>query len=362
MSRLLILIIALIVYGSLYPWRLRDPGPFGPFEVLLQSRSGPILLGDILVNVAIYIPIGACAYLVFRRSLLKPLLLGITLSAAIELIQVYQVSRKPSVYDLLANGVGTILGIAVGSMFAATSNRLRAAHAGALVILGCWVAYLCYPFVLTTSSLAAKSGAFLRSNPFTLIPFISAFASWFAAGLLFSEAGFRDVRRWLIASLAFIPAQLFLIGRQPQLAQAIGAFAGVAAFLSMSSIRTRLASVALLAALFVRGCAPFHFQPVASRFLWIPFAGSLGADWQSATLTLLEKLFYYSVTIWSARAAGFPLRIAATLVAAVLLAIEILQMYLPGRSPEITDPILALLIGFGLQSFKRTSNPSGTSA
>ncbi|HYI97897.1 MAG TPA: VanZ family protein [Bryobacteraceae bacterium] len=260
------MIVALIVYGSLYPWRLRDPGPKGPLEILLQSRSGPFLLGDILVNIAIYIPIGGCAYLAFRRSVLKPVLLGVALSATIELIQVYQVSRRPSIYDLLANGVGTMLGVAVGSMFAATSNRLRAAHAGALVILGCWIAYLCYPYVFDPSSLAAKSGAFLRSNPVALIPLVSAFASWFAAGLLFSEAGFRDVRRWLIASLAFIPLQLFLVGRQPKSAQAIGAFAGVATFLSMNAIRTRLAPLALLAALFVRGCAPFHFQPVAGRF------------------------------------------------------------------------------------------------
>jgi VanZ family protein len=361
----------LIVYGSLYPWRFREPpGSLGPIEILLRSRSGLIYLHDFFVNIALYIPLGACAYLTLKRpsrklrSLVMPVLLGIALSTTLELIQVYEASRKSSIYDVMANTIGSVIGVVAGSMFAATSKRLRATHAGSLAILGCWVAYLCFPFVFVFEPrlLAAKFSVLLRSGSFALIPVVSALASWYAAGLLFMEAGFRNPKRWLIASLALIPLKLFVVGRQPLIWQWIGAVAGVALFSALGPSRPGWAPAALLVALFIRGLAPFHFQPAASGFGWIPFVGTLDSDWQSATLTLLEKLFYYSATIWSLRAAGFRLPSATALVAAALLAIELFQRHLPGRSPEITDPILALLIGFGLESFKRTSSPSGTSA
>ena len=371
LSRLLLLIVALIVYGSLYPWRLRAPTQTGgPFGILLRSLSDPIYGRDLLLNVALYVPFGAGAYLAFRRpsrklySFVMPVLMGLALSTTIELIQVYEATRRSSLYDVIANGLGTASGVMVGSMFVRMSSRLRAAHAGALAILGCWIAYLCFPFLFVFESrlLAMKLNVLLRSDWFTLIPLVSAFASWFAAGLLFTEAGFRRPKRWLAASLIFLPGQLFLFERQPLISQSIGAVAGVAVFLSMDKARRGWAAVALVPALIVRGLAPFHFQTAASSFGWIPFVATLGADWHSAMLTLLEKLFYYSATIWSLRAAGFSAHSAAALVAAALLGIELLQMYVPGRSPEITDPILALLIGYGLESFKRTSSPSGTSA
>jgi hypothetical protein len=46
----------------------------------------------------------------------------------------------------------------------------------------------------------------------------------------------------------------------------------------------------------------------------------------------------------------------------LLLGIEIAQTMLPGRTPDMTDPVLAVLMGIAIDAFRRTSSPSGTSA
>ena len=47
------------------------------------------------------------------------------------------------------------------------------------------------------------------------------------------------------------------------------------------------------------------------------------------------------------------MRNATMLVALVLAAIEAAQRYLPGRTPEVTDPIMAILLGLGLWAIAR---------
>ena len=65
MIRILLVVIAMVAYGSLYPWQYR-PSPPGltPVDVLLHSwpaRIGPDDFADILVNLLIYIPVGLFA-------------------------------------------------------------------------------------------------------------------------------------------------------------------------------------------------------------------------------------------------------------------------------------------------------------
>ena len=69
---ILIAIVVLIVYGSLYPWafevrHLSD----SPLYILFHSWDGNVrdrrFLFDVAVNIAIYVPLGATAYLASRR-------------------------------------------------------------------------------------------------------------------------------------------------------------------------------------------------------------------------------------------------------------------------------------------------------
>ena len=80
----------------------------------------------------------------------------------------------------------------------------------------------------------------------------------------------------------------------------------------------------------------------------VSFGASLASTWQTGIQVLIAKAFYYATAIWLLRAGGMRIHRATLLVALVLAAVEAAQTYLPGRTPEITDPILAILLGLAL--------------
>jgi hypothetical protein len=135
----------------------------------------------------------------------------------------------------------------------------------------------------------------------------------------------------------------------------LGAIAGFLLFALRPQAKsiTKTEAWAFFAILVFRGLAPFRFVPASAPFAWTPFAGVLQMDWQSATLVLLGKIFYYASAIWLLRAAGLRPLHATGIVALMLAAIEIAQIHLPGRTPETTDPLLAILTGLILLSLSR---------
>lgn len=90
--------------------------PRGAFEAL-WSRTEYVTAGDIFFNVLLFMPLGFFA-LPAERSLRRggrfyALLVGVGLSASIELVQAAVPGRWPSLLDILANGLGAWLGALV---------------------------------------------------------------------------------------------------------------------------------------------------------------------------------------------------------------------------------------------------------
>jgi hypothetical protein len=140
---------------------------------------------------------------------------------------------------------------------------------------------------------------------------------------------------------------LFIVGRQPLPAEMAGAIIGTIFFICLGT-RTRAAGFAawvFLAAILLQGLAPFHPSRFPQDFSWIPFRASLESDWQQGIAILLDKVFWYFAAVWLVHDSGVLLRTSAIWVAQLLAAIEIVQIWLPGRTPEITDPLLALAAG-----------------
>jgi hypothetical protein len=79
-------------------------------------------------------------------------------------------------------------------------------------------------------------------------------------------------------------------------------------------------------------------------------------------LIFLRKCFWLGSAIWLLRAAGWRLDRAAVAVALLLGAIEVIQIHLPGRVAEITDPLLALILAITLALLDQSRSPYSNSS
>ena len=114
--------------------------------------------------------------------------------------------------------------------------------------------------------------------------------------------------------------------------------------------RKRLAAGSLLlaSAIALRELKPFRLAETPHPFSWIPFAATFDSERQSATVILLRKAFEYGALVWLFRTLGISYARAAVAVACSLAVLEAIQRYLPGRTPEITDSVVALLMALAL--------------
>jgi VanZ family protein len=334
------------------------------------SRS---VLRDAVVNICIYMPLGFIAHFVFGKirwpllGLYGPVLLGLVLSTAVELTQLYTPHRDTSLIDVVTNVIGSALGVAVAVLFEKMAGPLprrslripidSPISPGALMLVFCWAAWLLFPFFFRLSQyeLHRRLSVFVYSPAFSLVPFVSAVAVWFTLGLLMTAAGIRRSVALLGLSILAIPAQFFIAERQPAPSDLLGAIAGFLLFAPRPRAKpvTKTEAWAFSVLLVLRGLSPFRFVPASAGFTWIPFVATLNADWQPAILVMLGKICYYASAIWLLRASGMRLLRAAATVAAILAGIEIAQIHLPGRTPETTDPLLALVMGFVLLILSR---------
>ncbi|MBC8165977.1 MAG: VanZ family protein [Bryobacteraceae bacterium] len=380
MVRLLIVVIAFIVYGSLYPWRfVQRHLNVNPAWLVLHAWPKVIdvfLIKDAILNVALYVPLGffLCLALKGRPAMqvTGAMLLGFALSMSIEMAQIFDFKRHPSSLDILTNTIGSLLG-ALLALVAPTllprslrqpgphSQRLSAAAALLLI----WLLSRLFPFfpVIGLWTVGHKWRAFVVPG-FEFLPFVSAAAVWYVTGRLLRRLALPKLKLWLVASLLLVPLQIFVASRQPRLSEMAGALTGVALFVLAGNIYSEAVAAAFLMLLVVLGVSPFRFSGEAQAFGWYPFGGALESAWQSAIGTLLGKCYLYGTAVWlmlpvfRSESSGASIR-AVALVAALLAAIEWAQIWIPGRTPEVTDPLLAVIMGIGLYLLRDRQDSKG---
>jgi VanZ family protein len=358
---------ALILYGSLFPFRLNRSVDLGVLDALATLTFKPATRGDIVANLLLYMPLGFCLMFAAREprwpALSRTVLVGTALSLAVELTQVYLRFRVSSLSDVVLNFLGTLGGAGAAMAYAAlgTSMRIPALASSrldpaALGVLLLWLGFRLAPFVPTIDWQKYKDAL----RPLFIDPQVGAYevlryvAGWLVVGYALRALTRRDYV--IHAMLAVVGVVLF--GRLVIVSKTLSPaeLVALAACLPLAAVllaireprRTGVLAALLAAAIVMQGLAPFEWLPSAQSFSWIPFRSSLRGSIELNYSVLLEKCFWYLSLVWLLTRYRLGIAGATLATATLVAAIEVLQMWLPGRSADVTDPLLVIAAGLVL--------------
>jgi hypothetical protein len=108
--------------------------------------------------------------------------------------------------------------------------------------------------------------------------------------------------------------------------------------------RTGIVALLLIGVVVIQSLAPFQFQAYARPFGWIPFLSFMRGSMEVNALSMFEKVFTYGSLLWLLTGAGLRLGAATTVSAVMIFVLRYAQTHLPGRSAEITDVIIVLVL------------------
>lgn len=369
--------VLLIAYASLFPlsgWRL--PGS-GFFAWCTLKLPGHVSKSDLLVNVIAYVPLGYLLFRLFRvdkrpaaLALGCALITGSALSFAMELTQTALPGRTPSIVDLGANTLGASAGALLAlcwqraAMPQGALSRWRASFLAAgsrgelgLAVLLLWLCSQWAPFVPQLDWGGIKNGLkplWYTANDLSRLDPMQA-ATYFcylaALGVLAQETLRRRALALplfsLFAALALC-GKIFILGRQLSLEALAGLFAAVP-LLAVAGLLGEKSRRLMGCLLLVTGFALYELKPgaggLAGGFGWVPFQGQLAHE-LTGFGTIFEGIWPFaalSVLFAPARAkAQAPQWLGAAALFCLVFALEWLQLSIPGRSPELTQPLLAL--------------------
>lgn len=378
---LLGLLVLLIGYGSVFPFDYVPHEPSRRDLIRLCTEWPNRLSGsDVAGNMLLFIPLGISIAALARGW--RPLLVGgcaaIFYAGLLQYAQFWFPSRVPSGSDVVFNAIGVIGGLACGvatrPLLLAWDRRHldRAAPlwpVGPLLML-LWLVYRWFPWVPTLDPdnlrhalkpLLSPSGLPAEWLWPRLLHDAAGWLLWFWLARLGPVRTLVSSPRMLACAAAIVAAEPLFVGNTVSIANLGGLLLAAVVQPFVGSGRSGARALALLLALsiLVSGLAPYHFGG-HGHFMWLPFAGMLSGSMVVNTASLLEKCYLYGGLLALLAGSGLRWPVAALLVAAELAWIEWIQISLPGRSAEITDPLLALLLAFVFSKLRsRPQSPSG---
>lgn len=354
-------IAGMVVYGSLYPFDFYARGSLPEaLRALLDTWRTGGSRTDAVANVLLYLPLAFCAaQSLAARVRLRHVLLVFAacaaLSATLELTQFYDRGRDSTLSDVYCNALGALLGAAAASTVRFTTGefllgRWKAPPFPVFLLLS-WLAYRLYPYVpaadLHKYWTAVKPLLYAADLPWR--DFYGHTVIWLAVALLLEDIAGPERRRWVF--FLFLPIVFFLrvviVDIQLSRAEVAGAALALPLWLGpISQWRARAALVALLFTVVVilQSLEPFTFQPIPRPFGWVPFRSFLQGSLSVNICAFAEKCFTYGALLWLLRRAGLALPFATVCGGTLVFCLRRVQVYLPGRSAEITDLLLLLFL------------------
>jgi len=352
---LTLLCLLLVTHGSLYPWKFARPASFAlAWEHMMHQATWWTGRGDVVGNVALFVPLGALGWILLGSCIRSPLrrgagllAAGVAFAFALQVAQIFVPARDAAWSDVVWN----TLGLLVGLLFAAPLSRLPIEPLRAqalrlpLAFVALWLALQWWPFVprLDWQHMKDALKPLLLHPQWRSADAIDAALSLALVGVLL--AGLRRRSWWLLALPLAAACGALLVERQfLSLSRAVGWIGGVlAAWLAWRlppRVAAALGATLALAWFTYDELKPLHFSDVSNPIRWVPFAALLEGSLSANTLSLTWQLFWQGAAIVMLHAIGAHAGRLAFAMTAWALLLELLQVWLPGRVPDITPALL----------------------
>jgi len=353
----------LIAYGSLYPFVFRDAGTLSAdISHFLGSAQPHQGRGDFLANLLLYVPLGLAVTLALAQGMprylaaILALLCGGALSLFIELAQFFDVGRVSAFSDFTLNVAGALVGAVIALLVEVrlikTTWPAGSGPAFARLLLMAWLGWRLYPYVPTLEihKYWRSLKPVLFAQDINAHEFFRYTVLWLSVIILFQMGVRRSMGLLLLAVFAFFAAKASIINQAISLPELLGAT--LALLLSplvvgrFSFIGVPLTAVLLLLSLVLTRILPWEFASTPKPFQWIPFFGFLHGSLAVDLISFAQKFYLYGTVLLLLVRSGVWLSVAVGLECLILFGTSLLQTMMVSRSAEISDAVLALILGF----------------
>lgn len=361
---LVALVLVAIIYGSLYPFALHvPPGDEGALTSFLASwRQPPQSRGDLLANLLFYFPFGLLAVRALlekldrKTALILTIACGALLSLSMELLQHFDAGRVSAMSDFYLNSIGTAAGAVAGLLWGQKLLALtiipRDASPFAALLLLAWLGWRLFPYepVIDLHKYWASVKPLVLSPSFDIYEMFRYATLWGAVTYLI-QFGLKVLKPHLAvpaAMAAFFLAKMLIVDQVITFPEIIGALAALGFLIFVLDPRrtlgTRLLAAAFLVSIALERVLPLQMSATARPFEWIPFFSFLHGSLAVNTQSFMQKTFLYGAALVLLMDAGLGLVRASLLEGAILLATSVFETLLVGRSAEITDAVMVVLL------------------
>jgi len=351
-------VVVVIIYGSLYPFSFRDK-PGSPLADLTATFGQPDGRGDILANILFYFPLGFFAIQMLRRraagAVAVVTLAGMVLSTCMEVLQFYVPGRDQAISDICSNTAGSFVGAVTGTVLFGRSHldilQPIRKHPSTVLLLGCWLAYRLYPYVpdIDLHKYWHAVRPLLVSPALPPLDLARHTVIWLILSVLVTELFDTAWRHFAFPVFVVLVLGARIAIHDAILSPAEVAGAAIAVLCNFGRLQRRLIQIRVifgLAVIFVvlEALEPYRFVLPPRPFHWVPFQGFLHGSLAVNAQVFLEKSFLYGNLVWLATRAGWPWRFAVPACGALISALRLIQVYIPGRSAEISDVVILCMM------------------
>lgn len=362
-----LVVILLIGYGSLYPfnfdWQRPFPADAGQWLLNWQQRT---LRSDLIANILLFIPYGFFGALKIqhdkRRSpLLSAFLLvffGFCYAVALQWVQFLLPSRVPHAADATLNLVGILLGVSAAAYTSSQRIRrllpqkIRFNLAPALVLLVLWLGWALFPYIpIFASAQLGKGFSELYNSNWQWLDWLQYTGFWLAFFYSLQRVMAKNypISVLLALSVFILIVKVSMYRSQLSWSEISAVPAALLLIYGLKEkVQLWVLSVIAMILLVHQFLWPFQLSGKLSfsNIQWVPFKGFLGGSTWYHLSYLLEISLLLSILCYALGRLLSNFKAAAIASITIMLGMSLLQLFIVGKTMDVTNIILMMVLSY----------------